>query len=163
NLGQMYHLLGRTAAAEAMLTQVVDLQKKSLGESHPKYAMSLNNLAVLYHETGQFVRAEKLFRDSLAATARSVGESHPNYAIAFAQHVPGSLIGYLAATASAADRSAADAYAPVLRWKGQVFVRQRRQRELAREAADPRTAQLATALLDTTRQLATISGQTPAP
>ncbi len=54
--------------------------QEALGENHPDYATSLNNLAKLYREMGEYSKAEPLFRNALEICKRALGENHPNYA-----------------------------------------------------------------------------------
>ena len=51
-----------------------------LGENHPDYATSLNNLAGLYQAMGDYAKAEPLFRQALEINKRALGENHPDYA-----------------------------------------------------------------------------------
>ena len=54
--------------------------KEVLGEKHPEYARSLNNLAVLYNDMGDYAKAEPLYRQALAIRKEVLGEKHPEYA-----------------------------------------------------------------------------------
>ncbi len=40
--------MGDHAAAEPLFRQAAEIRRAALGEGHPDYATSLNNLAVLY-------------------------------------------------------------------------------------------------------------------
>ncbi len=51
-----------------------------LGENHPRYAHSLNNLAMLYQAMGDYAKAEPLFLQALEISKRALGENHPDYA-----------------------------------------------------------------------------------
>ena len=51
-----------------------------LGERHPDYAQSLNNLANLLYATGDYARARPLYEQALAITREALGERHPDYA-----------------------------------------------------------------------------------
>jgi hypothetical protein len=42
--------MGNYTAAEPLYKEALAIRKKVLGENHPDYARSLNNLASLYHE-----------------------------------------------------------------------------------------------------------------
>ncbi len=55
--------------------------KKEFGETHPRYATSLNNLAGLYENLGQYEKAEPLYILSKEIYRTSLGENNPNYAI----------------------------------------------------------------------------------
>ena len=58
----------------------MEIRKKVLGENHPDYANSLNNLASLYQAQGDYPRAEPLFRQALEIQKKVLGENHPDYA-----------------------------------------------------------------------------------
>ena len=60
--------------------KVIQLRGELLGESHPQYAGSLNNLAALYQNIGDYSRAGPLYRHSLEIKKRTLGENHPVYA-----------------------------------------------------------------------------------
>jgi CHAT domain-containing protein/Tfp pilus assembly protein PilF len=158
---------GDYAKAELLFREAVAAHRRGLGEGHPHYATSLNNLAVLYTRMGDHATAEPLFREALAihqaSLDRTAAAQVEGGQLAYAGTVRYTLSAYLTSTALVPDGPAAAAYASALRWKGQVFVRQRQQRELARAVADPATADLAAKLLDTTRRLAAVSRHTPKP
>ena len=52
-----------------------------LGENHPDYATTLNNLAELYRNMGQYEKAEPLYSQALEIRKRVLGEGHPDYAL----------------------------------------------------------------------------------
>ncbi len=54
--------------------------KAALGENHPDYAQSLNNLASLYEAMGDYAKAEPLYRQALEIRKRALGENHPDFA-----------------------------------------------------------------------------------
>jgi CHAT domain-containing protein len=58
----------------------MEIQKQALGERHPDYALSLNNLALLYRAMGDYARAEALHRQALEIQKQALGERHPLYA-----------------------------------------------------------------------------------
>ena len=45
-----------------------------LGEKHPRYAQTLNNLALLYQDMGAYAQAEPLLQNALAITRQALGE-----------------------------------------------------------------------------------------
>ena len=51
-----------------------------MGEKHPDYANSLNNLAWLYAAQGNYAKAEPLYIEALAIHKQVLGEKHPDYA-----------------------------------------------------------------------------------
>ena len=71
-------------------------RKAVLGERHPDYALSLNNLAALLESQGDYAAARPLFEQALAIRKAVLGERHPDYAtslnnLAAAAAVPGGL------------------------------------------------------------------------
>jgi hypothetical protein len=52
--------MGRHSEAEPLYLQAMELRREALGERHPDYADSLNNLAKLYHAMGRHSEAEAL-------------------------------------------------------------------------------------------------------
>ena len=71
---------GNFDAAARMGVKVLATRKKLLGENHPDYATSLNNLALLYHSMGVDEKAEPLFLQAKDLTKKLLGENHPDYA-----------------------------------------------------------------------------------
>ncbi|MBK6877849.1 MAG: tetratricopeptide repeat protein [Ignavibacteria bacterium] len=51
-----------------------------LGENHPDYAKSLNNLAGFYEAIGNYEKAEPMFLEALRIRREVLGENHPSYA-----------------------------------------------------------------------------------
>jgi CHAT domain-containing protein/tetratricopeptide (TPR) repeat protein len=76
----LYRSQGQYAKAEPFYEQALAIRKKSLGEAHPDYASSLNNLAVLYESQGHYAKAEPFYEQALAILKKSLGEAHPDYA-----------------------------------------------------------------------------------
>ena len=74
------HRLGRYAAAEAIFIQALEIDRKTIGEIHPVYAIHLNNLAGLDWAQGRFAEAEGIYRDALEIDREAIGEVHPGYA-----------------------------------------------------------------------------------
>jgi len=60
--------------------QACGLARQHLGEKHPTFATSLNNLALLYKEKGRYAEAEPMCQQVLAIDRMTVGEHHPDYA-----------------------------------------------------------------------------------
>jgi tetratricopeptide (TPR) repeat protein/CHAT domain-containing protein len=76
----LYHSQGNYAKAEPLYRQALEIRKAVLGENHPDYATSLNNLAYFYYLQGNYAKAEPLCRQALEITKAVLGEKHPNYA-----------------------------------------------------------------------------------
>jgi CHAT domain-containing protein/tetratricopeptide (TPR) repeat protein len=72
--------MGDYAAAEPLYRQALEVRRAALGEAHPDYAASLNNLAALYHAKGDYAAAEPLYRQALEVRRAALGEAHPDYA-----------------------------------------------------------------------------------
>ena len=77
----MYQSLGQYAKAEPLSQQALAIRKQGLGEQHPDYAASLNNLGWLYHSRGEYAKAEPLYRQALAVWKESLGDQRSEYAI----------------------------------------------------------------------------------
>jgi tetratricopeptide (TPR) repeat protein len=73
--------MGNYTAAEPLYKEALAINKKVLGENHPDYATSLNNLAMLYDAMGNYTAAEPLFKEALAIYKKVLGENHPDYAM----------------------------------------------------------------------------------
>jgi uncharacterized protein HemY len=56
--------MGRHAEAEPLYKQATEIHREALGEQHPDYATSLNNLASLYDAMGRHAEAESLRRQN---------------------------------------------------------------------------------------------------
>ena len=65
--------MGRHAEAEPLLKQAMEIRRTALGERHPDYATSLNNLAVLYDSMGRQAEAEELRKKAMAIHRRPEG------------------------------------------------------------------------------------------
>ncbi len=61
--------------AMKLAQQALEIRKNILGEEHPDYATSLNNLAGLYKSTGDYAQAEPLYRQALAIGKRFSAKS----------------------------------------------------------------------------------------
>jgi CHAT domain-containing protein/tetratricopeptide (TPR) repeat protein len=76
----VYQALGDHAKALPLFERARDLYKASLGEKHPDYAISLNNLALLYRDMGGPARGLPLCRQARDIRKATLGEKHPLYA-----------------------------------------------------------------------------------
>jgi tetratricopeptide (TPR) repeat protein len=70
---------GQTREAFPLAQKALDIRKRLLGEHHPDYATSLNNLAALYRSRGEYAEAEPLLRQARDVTKEALGEHHPDY------------------------------------------------------------------------------------
>ena len=74
------HERGQYADAEPLCKQAMEIRRTALGEQHPDYAGSLNNLAVLYDAMGRHAEAEPLYKQAMEIRRTALGERHPDYA-----------------------------------------------------------------------------------
>jgi tetratricopeptide (TPR) repeat protein len=58
----------------------LEIERKALGEDHPQFAASLNNLAGLYQSQGKYSEAEPLHLQALSICKRQLGADHPDVA-----------------------------------------------------------------------------------
>jgi hypothetical protein len=56
---------GDFTRAKELLTESLAIRRRVLGETHPKIASSLNNLAMIHYRLSEFDRAEPLFREAV--------------------------------------------------------------------------------------------------
>ena len=59
---------------------MVAIHKEVLGEKHPLYATSLNNLASVLEANGDFPAARSLSEQALRINEAALGKRHPAYA-----------------------------------------------------------------------------------
>ncbi len=56
-------------------------EAQDFGEQDPRYAETVNNLALLYHAQGRYIEAEPLHRRALAIREKALGPEHPHVAL----------------------------------------------------------------------------------
>ena len=69
---------GQYAVAEPLYQQALEIRRQVLGEQHPDFARSLNNLAWLYDSTGRSEQAEPLYQQALEVFRQVLGPNHPH-------------------------------------------------------------------------------------
>jgi tetratricopeptide (TPR) repeat protein len=74
------HQQGRSREAVPIAVQVMAAYRKLLGEKHPDYARSLNNLAELYRVLGEYGKALPLYLEARDLRRQVLGQKHPHYA-----------------------------------------------------------------------------------
>ena len=60
--------------------RALDIDKRTVGETHWDYAVHLNNLAGLYQQIGGFARAQPLLEKAVEIASKTRGENDPGYA-----------------------------------------------------------------------------------
>jgi CHAT domain-containing protein/Flp pilus assembly protein TadD len=168
NLALLREAQGDFAEARELLDRSYEIRQHALGWSNPETAASLVELGDLLRVQKKETEAENVLRRALdihqtnldLATGLSERQQ-----LAMAQKFRRSLDAYLSVVPNPDSSNGAD-YAFVLRWKGTVFARQRRQRTeriLLREARDPEAARLCREVQELTRLLAALSLSDPGP
>ena len=76
----MYSDKGQHEKAKPLLLKVVELRKLTVGERHPDYAQSLNNLGFVYATLGQYKEAEQNYSKAAELYKLLQGETNPDYA-----------------------------------------------------------------------------------
>ncbi|MCX7426882.1 MAG: tetratricopeptide repeat protein, partial [Planctomycetia bacterium] len=71
---------GQFGMAEPFCRQAIEIFREVLGEQHPDFATSLNNLAELYRSMGRYEQSEPLCRQALEIRRQVLGEQHPDFA-----------------------------------------------------------------------------------
>ncbi|MHC4133557.1 MAG: CHAT domain-containing tetratricopeptide repeat protein [Planctomycetota bacterium] len=163
NLAWLYQSLGEYSKAAPLHRQAREICRRALGEEHPDYARSLHNLALLHESMGACAKAEPLLRKALGIYRRVLDATFAvqseRQQFQMSRLFRATLDHYLTLSARA-DVGTAEAYAPVLTWKGAIFARQARARFLAE---DPKIADLFAEFERTSRLLATLCLATPRP
>jgi len=72
--------MGDDASALPLFRQAAEVFRAALGEGHPDYAKSLNNLATLCVAMGEHDAAELLYGRAAEVFRAALGEGHPDYA-----------------------------------------------------------------------------------
>jgi eukaryotic-like serine/threonine-protein kinase len=67
--------------AKQAYEQALEIDRRVLGDDHPKVAFRLQNLAIVAQNMGDHRQAEVLYRDALQREERTYGDRHPETAI----------------------------------------------------------------------------------
>ena len=71
---------GHYEEAAGLAEKAVNLSRSFVGEEHPDFATSLNNLAGVYAAMGNHAAAVTLYRQALEIKRHVLGEQHPEFA-----------------------------------------------------------------------------------
>lgn len=66
---------GNYEKAMALAIEARDLARQTLGEEHPGFATTLDNLASIYKVAGEYAKAEPLLRQALSIRQKALGEN----------------------------------------------------------------------------------------
>ena len=75
------HYGGNYDAAEAIYREVLEADRKRLGDRHTDFGLGLQNLAFVLHDKGDDHGAELLLREAVAIQREQLGESHRGVAV----------------------------------------------------------------------------------
>jgi serine/threonine protein kinase/tetratricopeptide (TPR) repeat protein len=67
--------------AKQAYEQALEIDRRALGDDHPKVAFRLQNLAIVAQNMGDLKQAETLYRDALQRELRAYGDRHPEVAV----------------------------------------------------------------------------------
>jgi CHAT domain-containing protein/tetratricopeptide (TPR) repeat protein len=73
NLAAIYQQTLRYDLAEKLLLEVLEDDRKTIGDKHPDFAISLQNLGALYQAKGNFEKARSIYQQSLEVDKLSGG------------------------------------------------------------------------------------------
>jgi eukaryotic-like serine/threonine-protein kinase len=77
DLAQVYADEQQWALAKKTYERALEIDRRVLGNDHPRIAMRLNNLAVVAQNIGDLKLAETLFRDAIRRDEHAYGDRHP--------------------------------------------------------------------------------------
>jgi serine/threonine protein kinase/Tfp pilus assembly protein PilF len=77
DLAQVYAGELQWALAKQTYERALEIDRRILGDDHPRIAMRLNNLADIAQSTGDLKLAETLFRDAIRRDEKAYGDIHP--------------------------------------------------------------------------------------
>lgn len=76
-LASIYHAQGKYAQAEPLFKEVLEINKKELGNDHSNVANSLSDLAKTYYAQGKYKESEPLLHQAIAIHEKKLGYHHP--------------------------------------------------------------------------------------
>ena len=82
DLAQIYSREQQWGLAEQTYKRALDVDRRVLGDDHPRVAMHLHNLAVVAQNMGDLKLAESLYLDAIQRQERAYGDRHPETAAA---------------------------------------------------------------------------------
>ena len=82
DLATVYEREQRWDLAKQMYERALGIDRRVLGDEHPRVASHLHNLAIVAQNMGDLKRAESLYRDAIASEERAFGSQHPETAAA---------------------------------------------------------------------------------
>jgi serine/threonine protein kinase/tetratricopeptide (TPR) repeat protein len=77
DLAKIYAREQQWTLAKQAYERALDIDRRVLGDNHPRVATRLNNLAAVAQNMGDLRKAEELYRESIRRHERAYGERHP--------------------------------------------------------------------------------------
>ena len=77
DLATLYTSEQQWGLAKQTYERALEIDRRVLGDDHPRIAMHLNNLAIVAQNNGDLKLAETLFRDSIRRHELAYGDQHP--------------------------------------------------------------------------------------
>ncbi|MGB6307976.1 MAG: serine/threonine-protein kinase [Steroidobacteraceae bacterium] len=77
DLAKVYVLEQQWSLAKQTYERALEIDRRVLGDDHPRIAMRLNDLALVAQDSGDLKLAETLFRDSIRRNELAYGDQHP--------------------------------------------------------------------------------------
>src|SRR5271170_3599613 len=81
DLAKVYSREQQWVLAKQTWERALDIQRRVLGDDHPRVAYLLENLAIVAQNMGELKQAEALYLDSLQREERAYGDRHPETAL----------------------------------------------------------------------------------
>jgi serine/threonine protein kinase/Tfp pilus assembly protein PilF len=81
DLAQIYSREQQWALAKQTYERALEVDRRVLGDDHPRVAIHLQNLAVVAQNMGDLKQAEALYRDVILRQERAYGDRHPETAV----------------------------------------------------------------------------------
>jgi tetratricopeptide (TPR) repeat protein len=82
DLAKVYAREQQWSLARQTYERVLEIDRRVLGDDHPRVARGLNNLAVVLQNMGEVQQAEAMYRESIRRNEHAYGERHPETVLA---------------------------------------------------------------------------------
>lgn len=80
DLATVYTREQQWALAKQTYERSLEIDRRALGDDHPRVTQRLNNLAIVAQNMGDLPQAERLYREAIRRHERTYGERHPETA-----------------------------------------------------------------------------------
>jgi serine/threonine-protein kinase len=81
DLAQIYAFEQQWALAKQTYERALEVDRRILGDDHPRVAIHMQNLAIVAQNVGDLKQAEALYREVIRRQERTYGDRHPETAI----------------------------------------------------------------------------------